>query len=203
MTIAQTVEHLVSQMGAPALFGIIGVESLGVPVPGETVLVAASAAASQGVLDIRTVALAAFAGAVLGDNVGFLIGRTLGRRTVVRYGSRFGLTDAAFDRVEAVAARWGPLMVAFARFIVLLRQLNGIVAGTTGMRWPRFLAANVVGAGLWVGFWTTLAYRFGRDAHALVPWIWHHLSLVAAILVPALIALLLILWFSGRLRGRR
>ena len=53
-------------------------------------------------------------------------------------------------------------MVVVARFVVLLRQLNGLVAGTTRMPWPRFLAANVVGAALWVGLWTTLAYRFGR-----------------------------------------
>ena len=196
--IAQTVEHLVSEAGAPALFAILTLESLGAPVPGESAVIAASAAAARGALDIRAVALAAFAGAVLGDNIGYLIGRKLGRATVVRYGHRFGLTDAAFDRAEAITRRWGPLMVASARFVVLLRQFNGIVAGATGMPWPRFLAANAVGAALWVGLWCTLAYRLGREAHSFVPWIWHHLSVVAAVLVPVLILGLLVLHLAGR-----
>jgi membrane protein DedA with SNARE-associated domain len=203
IALVQTAEHLVSHLGAPALFVTLTLESLGAPVPGESAVIAASAAAARGELDIRAVALAAFAGAVLGDNIGYLIGRKLGRAAIVRHGRRFGLTDAAFDRAEAITARWGPLMVVLARFVVLLRQLNGIVAGTTGMPWPRFLLANAIGAALWVGVWTVLAYRLGRDAHAVLPWFWHHLGLVAAILVPALILVLLVLRLSGRLRARR
>ena len=201
--IAQTVEHVVTHLGAPALFATITLESLGAPVPGESAVIAASAAAARGELDNRAVALAAFAGAVLGDNLGYLIGRKLGRATVVRYGRRVGITDAAFDRAEAITARWGPLMVVAARFVVLLRQLNGIVAGTTGMPWPHFLAANAVGAALWVGLWTTLAYRVGHDAGRFVPWLWQHLSIVAAILVPVLLLGLVTLWVTGRLRARR
>ena len=71
-------------------------------------------------------------------------------------------------------------MVVVARFVVVLRQLNGIVAGTTGMPWPHFLAANAVGAALWVGVWTTLAWRFGHDTQ-IVPYLWHHLNLVAMV----------------------
>lgn len=203
IALVHSVEALVSHLGAPALFVTLTLESLGAPVPGESAVIAASAAAARGELDIRAVAAAAFVGAVLGDNVGYLIGRKLGRAPLVRYGSRFGLTDAAFDRAEAITARWGPLMVVVARFVVVLRQLNGIVAGTTGMAWPRFLVANALGAALWVGVWTTLAYRLGRDAHAFVPWFWHHLSLVAAILVPLLIFALLAYRLSGRPRGPR
>lgn len=201
-SLVQTVEHLVSQIGAPALFVMLTLESLGAPVPGESAIIAASAAASRGELDIRAVALAAFAGAVVGDNIGYLIGRKLGRRTVVRYGSRFGLTDAAFDRVEAVTRRWGPFVVVVARFIVLLRQLNGIVAGTTGMPWGRFVIANALGGMLWVGLWTTLAYRLGHEATSFVPWIWHHLSVVAAVGVPLLVLALALLVLTGRLGGR-
>lgn len=202
-SIVATVEHLVSQFGAPALFATITLESLGAPVPGESAVIAAAAAAGRGELDIRAVAIAAFAGAVLGDNIGYLIGRKLGRRTVVRYGSRFGLTDKAFGRVEAVMARWGALVVIVARFVMLLRQLNGIVAGTTGMAWPRFLLANALGAALWVGLWATLAYRLGHEAKSFVPWIWHHLGVIVAILVPVLILVLAGLRFSGRLRVPR
>ncbi len=190
--IAHAAEVFIATYGAPALFVTLALESLGAPVPGESAVVIAAAAAARGEIDIRAVVLAAFLGAVLGDNIGYLIGRKLGRQTLVRYGGRFGVTDAAMAKAEAITARWGPLMVVSARFVVLLRQLNGLVAGSTGMPWLHFLAANVVGAALWVGVWTTLAYKLGQDT-AIVPYLWHHLSLLAAVLVPALIVVMLLL----------
>jgi membrane protein DedA with SNARE-associated domain len=187
--ITHTFASLLSEYGVPALFLTIALESLGAPLPGESAIILASGAAAEGRLSIHAVVLAAFVGAVLGDNVGYLIGRRLGRPVIVRYGSRFGITDARFDKVEAVARQRGALMVVVARFVVVLRQLNGIVAGSSGMPWPRFLAANIAGAALWVGLWSTLAYRFGRSLDVL-PFLLHHLSLVAAIATPLLIAAL-------------
>ena len=181
---------LVEQYGILALFLSVTFEAIGAPLPGESAVMVASASAAKGALDIRAVALAAFAGAVLGDNIGYLIGRKLGRPVIVHHGARFGATDANMDRVEAVVARYGALMVVFARFFVILRQLNGIVAGTTGMRWPVFIVANMIGAALWVGLWTTLAYSFGASARDILPFFWHHLALVAAILTPLGIAAL-------------
>jgi membrane protein DedA with SNARE-associated domain len=167
----------------------VTLEAIGAPLPGESAVLISAGAAAAGQLDIRAVFLTAFAGAVLGDNIGYLIGRRLGRPAVARYGARFGATDANLAKVEGVIARRGAVMVVFARFFVILRQLNGIVAGTSGMRWTTFLAANVVGAALWVGFWSTIAYRFGKSVDIL-PFILHHLALVAAVLVLALIAAL-------------
>ena len=92
----------------------------------------------------------AWAGSVLGDNLGYAIGRRLGRTAVTRYGARIGLTASRFDAVERVFARYGAATVAFARFVNILRQLNGIVAGTLGMEWQRFLMFNALGAALWV-----------------------------------------------------
>jgi membrane protein DedA with SNARE-associated domain len=188
-------QTLLAQYGVAALFLSVMFESLGAPLPGESAIVLTSAAAARGEFDINTIAVAAFLGAVIGDNIGYLIGRRFGRAVLVRYGSRFGVTDRNLDRAEAVARRRGPLMVVFARFVVILRQLNGIVAGTTGMRWPTFLLANMLGAALWVGLWTTLAYRFGHST-AIVPFLWHHLSLVAAVAVPLLV--LLLVWLHTR-----
>ena len=185
-------EGVITAYGALALFVCLTLESLGMPVPGESAVIFASAAAAAGKLDIRTVALAAFAGAVLGDNIGYLIGRAVGRPVIVRFGRHVGLGEAQLDRAEALARRHGPVMVVFARFVVLLRQLNGIVAGTTGMHWATFGIANAVGAALWVGVWTTLAYRFGHSAKDLLPFLWHHASLVAAVLVPLLVVALVI-----------
>ena len=191
-------EGFIAAYGAVALFACVTLEALGAPVPGESAIIFASAAAAEGKLDIRAVALAAFAGAVLGDNIGYLIGRKLGRPVILRFGKRFGFGAAQLDRAEAIARKRGPLMVVFARFVVLLRQLNGIVAGTTGMHWATFGIANAIGAALWVGVWTTLAYRFGRSAHEFLPFLWHHLHLLAAILVPLLIVGLGVLWLRTR-----
>lgn len=190
--LVHTFEALLVHYGVAALFLTVTLETLGAPLPGESALIAAAAAAARGAFPIEAVVAAAFAGSVLGDNIGYLIGRRLGRGAVLRYGGRVGITEAAMTKAEAITARWGPMMVVVARFVVLLRQLNGIVAGTTGMSWPRFIVANLAGAALWVGLWTSLAYRFGHDVR-IVPAVLHHLSLVAMILVPLLIAGLLLL----------
>lgn len=180
-------EALVAEYGIPALFFSVSLEALGAPLPGESAIILASGAAAQGEFSIYTVAITAFLAAVLGDNIAYAIGRKLGRPAILRYGGRVGVTEAALAKTEAVAHRYGPLMVVFARFVVGLRQLNGLVAGTTGMHWLTFLLANMAGAALWAGFWCTLAYRFGISSNVL-PFFWHHLNLVAAIAVPLIIA---------------
>ncbi len=187
----------VAEYGIPALFLSITLEALGAPLPGESAIIIASGAAAAGKLDIRTVVAAAFVAAVLGDNIGYLIGRKFGRSAILRVGHRFGVTEKALATAEGIEKRYGPLMVVFARFVVVLRQLNGLVAGTTAMPWPRFLVANMAGAALWVGLWTTLAYRFGRSVDIL-PYVWHHLSLVAAIATPLLIIGLVVVHLRHR-----
>lgn len=189
--------HFLEHYGALALFVTTTLEALGAPLPGESAVIAASAAAAAGKLSIVHVVLAAFLGSVLGDNIGYLIGRDLGRPVILRYGSKVGVTEATLSRAEGIMRRRGPLIVVIARFVVLLRQLNGLVAGTTGMPWPRFLAANLLGAALWVGVWVTLAYKLGHEADVL-PWIWHHLGLVAAVVVPGLFLVLI----GARMFGR-
>lgn len=191
---------LVEQYGVTALFVSITFETLGLPLPGESALIASSAAAGAGKLNILHVVVAAYAGAVLGDNIGYLIGRRYGKVVILRYGTRLGITDDKYVQAEAIAAKYGPFMVVAARFIVLLRQLNGLVAGTTGMHWAKFLLANMIGAGLWVGFWATLAYQFGHSV-SIVPWIWHHLSLVAMVVIPALLLVIALLYLRVRRRN--
>lgn len=193
-------EALLSEYGVAAMFVTVLLESFGLPLPGETAIIATATGAALGRFPIETVAIAAFLAAVIGDNIGYLIGRELGRPVILRHGRRIGITEAALARVEDTMRRRGPIIVVIARFVVLLRQLNGLVAGTSRMPWPRFLLANVLGAALWVGVWATLAYRLGREAHVL-PWIWHHLGLIAAIVVPGLIVALLLVRVFGR--GRR
>jgi membrane protein DedA with SNARE-associated domain len=190
-------ETFVRQYGLAGLFVDIFLESMGLPLPGETLLIVASALAGLGKLNIFAVASTAFVAAVAGDNVGYVIGRKLGRPLVVRYGGRIGITHERLDRVERIIQKRGPIIVAVARFVILLRQLNGIAAGTAGMHWRRFLIANAVGAALWVGFWTVVAYRFGAKTH-IMPYLWHHISWVVAVVVLLTLILLLFGWWQRR-----
>jgi membrane protein DedA with SNARE-associated domain len=146
---------------------VVFVEDFGVPAPGETILLAAGVYAGAGRLDIVAVAAIAFAAAVVGDNVGYLIGRVGGRAFVHRWGRYVFLTPKRFAAAEAFFGRHGGKIVTVARFVEGLRQANGIIAGTTGMRWRRFLAFNALGAALWVGVWATLAYLAGDHITAV------------------------------------
>lgn len=150
------------QAGLLILFAAVFFEDFGLPLPGETVLVTAAAMASQGKLPITAVCLVAFVAAVLGDNVGYLIGRTGGHRLLIRKGGAIGLTRARLARVERFFHRYGGVIVVVARFFEGLRQLNGIVAGSMMMDWRLFLLFNSIGAALWVSVWGLGVFFFGH-----------------------------------------
>jgi membrane protein DedA with SNARE-associated domain len=152
---------LLGHYGYWAVGAVILVEDFGVPAPGETILLAAGVYAGAGRLNIGTVAVIAFVAAVVGDNIGYLIGHLGGRAFVHRWGRYVFLTPKRFQAAEEFFGRHGGKIVTVARFIEGLRQANGIIAGTTGMPWRRFLAFNALGAALWVGLWTTLSYLVG------------------------------------------
>ena len=118
--------------------------------PGESLLIGAAILAGRGTVSLSALLVSAWAGAVIGDNIGYLIGRNFGHTLIVRFGKKVGLTSARLDKVAAIFAKYGPATVAFARFFNVLRQLNGIFAGTLEMSWWRFLAFNAFGGALWV-----------------------------------------------------
>jgi len=178
--------HGVKDASIPALFACLTLETLGLPLPGESALIAASAAAGAGKLPIYGVLGAAWIGSVLGDNIGYLIGRNVGRRAVISHGARIGITEQRYAKVESIIARYGFAVVIVARFVVLLRQLNGLVAGSAGMPWRRFIFANIIGAALWVGFWGLLAYHIGKASDVL-PAIWRHWPVILGVLLPVLL----------------
>ena len=153
-----------------AVFLLIMLEDFGLPTPGETALVAASVAAAAGRLNIWGVLLAAVLGAIIGDNIGYAIGHFGGRRLVVNVGSRFGLGTDKLEHAEGFFHRWGDVVVAGARFVEVLRQLNGVIAGTMGMHWATFLAYNTLGAVLWVGVWGAIGYFAGHNLKVIEAW---------------------------------
>jgi membrane protein DedA with SNARE-associated domain len=153
---------LLDHYGYLALGGLILVEDFGVPAPGESILIAASVYAGAGRLNIVAVGLIAVLAAVIGDNIGYIIGRSGGHALVLRFGKYVLLTRERQDKAERFFGRYGGQIVVVARFIEGLRQLNGIIAGTAEMPWPRFLVFNTVGAVLWVGVWSTVGYLAGN-----------------------------------------
>ncbi|MEU7055921.1 DedA family protein [Streptomyces sp. NPDC046197] len=158
---------LLSHYGYWAVAAVVFVEDFGIPAPGETILIAAGVYAGAGRLNVGAVAAIAFVAAVAGDNIGYLIGRSGGRAFVHRWGRYVFLTPERFRAAERFFAHHGGKIVTVARFIEGLRQANGIIAGTSGMPWRRFLAFNALGAALWVGLWTTLAYIAGTHINAV------------------------------------
>jgi len=179
--------NLVAQYGYLGVALLVGVESFGVPAPGQTAIILGAGYAAHGHLAVLGVAVTAFLAAVVGDSVGYLIGRAGGRRIILRYGSYVRLTPERFARLEGVMRRHGPKLVAVARFVEGLRQFNGIIAGATGMPWRRFAVFNAIGAALWVAVWVTVGYFAGDHIRAIVTQL-HHFQwyLVATALVVAL-----------------
>jgi len=161
------VKPYLDHYGYWALFGAILLEDFGLPVPGETMLIASALLASQGEMHIVPLVLIACVAAVSGDNIGYAIGRFGGRRLVLRYGRYVLITEERLNKAEGFFRRYGGAVVVMARFLAGLRQLNGIVAGTVKMSWRRFLAYNMLGAVLWVGFWGMLFYELGEKAARL------------------------------------
>lgn len=161
--------------------GVIGLESLGIPLPGEVMLVGAALLSSRHELavDPAGVAAAAITGAVIGDSIGYSIGRRFGMPLFDRLGRRFpnhfGPGHIAY--AEHLFARWGTSAVFFGRFVALLRILAGPLAGALKMRYSHFLVANVTGAICWAGGTTALVYYAGMAAeHWLSRFSWVALS---------------------------
>jgi membrane protein DedA with SNARE-associated domain len=183
---------------SPAVYAtvgvVIGLESLGIPLPGEIILVSAALLASHHATGINPlgVGAAAVVGAVVGDSIGYAIGRRFGMRLFDRLERRFprhfGRAHVAF--AEHIFARWGTAAVFFGRFIAILRILAGPLAGALKMVYPRFLAANVAGGVLWAGGTTALVYYLGIAAErwlSSISWV----ALVVALLCGIAAALFL------------
>jgi len=184
--------------GYLAVAGFLFFEDFGIPVPGETMLIAASLYAGAGHLNVFLVGLVAFLAAVAGDNVGYAIGRFGGRELVERYGKFVLLTGDRLDRGEKFFDRHGGKIVVIARFIEGLRQLNGIIAGVAGMHWARFLLFNALGAALWVTVWTSLGYLAGNNVETVSRYFTYF-----AIAAGTVFAGIVIWHLVRRRRGRR
>ena len=160
-------QDLVADYGYWTVAGVVGLESMGIPVPGETVLIVASIYAGAHDGNIALVIAAAAAGAIIGDNAGYMIGREFGYRLLLRFGSYLGLTEARVKLGQYLFFKHGTKVVFFGRFVAVLRVLAAFLAGVNHLPWPRFLIANAAGGILWATVVGMAAYTFGKGMHKI------------------------------------
>jgi membrane protein DedA with SNARE-associated domain len=162
------VDHLVESFGYPLLFLLVMSESSGVPIPGETSLIAAAVLASQGKLEIVLVVALAAAAAIVGDNIGYLIGRKGGRWLLERPGAFQRQRLEVLHVGEPFFETHGPKAVFFGRFLLGLRVWASWLAGATRMRWHLFVLWNALGGIAWASAIGLLAYFLGHSAGGAV-----------------------------------
>jgi len=186
----ETITHLIAQHGYWVVASIVCLESMGVPLPGETTLVSAAVyAGTTHELNIWMLMFAAAIGAIAGDNLGFWIGREYGYRLLLRYGSVIRLNQRRVKLGQFLFDRHGGAVVFFGRFVAILRVLAALLAGLNCMTWGRFLLFNALGAIVWAGAYGLGAYVFGHTLANALSSIGLVLGLVAA---AAAVAVLLV-----------
>ena len=158
--------HLLTTYGYLAVLVFVSIESIGIPFPGETMLlIAAIYAGTTHRLFIPLVIVAAASGAILGDNIGFWIGREGGYRLLRRYGRYIRLDERKLKLGLYLFRKHGGKVVFFGRFIAVLRVFAAFLAGTNRMPWPRFLLFNALGGIVWATLYGMGGYLLGDNIH--------------------------------------
>ena len=190
---------LVARYGYALLVVLIGLESFGIPLPGETALITAAALAARGHLNIFLVVPAAAAGAINGDNAGYWLGRKGGIALVRRFGSKVGLTETKLLRVHRFFEDHGPKTVFIGRFIALLRSWAAALAGVGEMPYGTFSLYNALGGIAWAAVFGALGYVFGHN----IPLLERYVGRVSIALVALVVAGALVFLWRRRRRAER
>ena len=181
-----TLTHLLATYGYLAVLLFVAIESTGIPFPGETMLlVAAIDAGTTHQLSIVLVIVAAASGAILGDNLGFWVGREGGYRLLRRFGRYIRLEERRLKLGQYLFLKHGGKVVFFGRFVAVLRAWAAFLAGTNRMPWPRFLLFNAAGGIVWATFYGLGGYLLGDNIHRLVGPLGIVLLVLAVLLIIA------------------
>ena len=159
------IHYLFAHYGVWTVALMVGLESLGLPLPGETVLILASVYVAIHGGNIAMVIGAAILGAIVGDNIGYALGRGFGYPLLLKFGPYVGLSEGRIKLGQYLFMRHGGMVVFFGRFFAILRFLAAFLAGVNRLVWPRFLLANASGAIVWATAVGLLAYILSRDIH--------------------------------------
>ncbi|CAN5704954.1 DedA family protein [soil metagenome] len=187
-----SIAHLIHVYGLWVLFAVLTLESIGVPAPGETALITAALYAERThQLDIGWVIVVASAAAIVGDNIGYLLGRSVGVPLVGRYGRYVGLTESRLKVGQYLFLKHGGKIVFFGRFVAFLRTFAALLAGINRMHWSHFLLMNALGGICWATLFGGGAYLFGAEMKRVA-------GPVSAVLLVAVIALAAVGFFFFR-----
>jgi undecaprenyl-diphosphatase len=193
----ETIYELISSYGYLIVFLLVGIESFGIPVPGETALITAAAFGALGRLNIYGVVAVATAGAILGDNAGYWIGKKGGMALVRKYGSYLHLDEKKIEKMHGFFERHGPKTIFLGRFISLLRCWAAVLAGVARMPYGTFMFWNALGGIIWATIFGTLGYFFGKNLPLLERYL-GQASMAVALLVALVVgAALFARWFSS------
>lgn len=177
----ETLTDVLSTYGYAVVFVTILLESTGLPFPGESLLIVAGIMAGHGEINIHGVVLASLAGGTMGDGLGYWIGHRYGRRFLLRFGPRLGLTPEGYARIERRFREIGPPLVLVARFFLVLRQTAGFASGALRFPWWRFLFFNALGSALWSSAYGYGAWLLGDRLHEWFggsPWVYAGVAVV-------------------------
>src|ERR687889_2022269 len=181
-------------------FGVM-LESTGVPLPGETILLASGVLVQQGHLDLGDAIVFGILGAVIGDQIGYWVGREGGRRFVLRWGRYVFISPERLVRAEAFFERHGGKAVFLARFFSGLRVFGALVAGTSRMRWATFILYNALGGAVWATAVVPLGYFLGGSLALVEGWLGRATLVVILVLAVAVGFYLAYRW-AARNRAR-
>jgi membrane protein DedA with SNARE-associated domain len=189
--IGSNLDSLLATYGYLAVFVFVGIESIGIPVPGETMLVTAAIyAGTTGRLSIFWVIVASSAGAIVGDNIGYTIGRTGGYRLLKRYGRYIRLEENRLRLGQYLFHKHGSKVVFFGRFVSVLRIFAAFLAGVNRMHWRRFLIFNAAGGIVWSTIYGLAAYLLGQQLLRLSGRVDLSLAIVGVAVIIAVIVFL-------------
>jgi membrane protein DedA with SNARE-associated domain len=177
-------KELIHQYGAWIVFALVFLESIGLPLPGEAILVSAAIfAGTTQELSIVLVLFAAIIGAILGSIIGFWIGDRYGYPLLLRYGSYIGLTETRIKIAQYLFRRQGIIVVLIARFVAVMRSVVGFIAGANRMPFTNFIIANSAGAAGWALFYGLGAYYLGKGVEEFAKPFALALAVIAAIVI--------------------
>ena len=180
--------ELFARYGYLVVFTGVLLENAGLPVPGETALLAGAALAKFGRLSLPWVIVTAIGAAILGDNMGFLIGRLGGRALAERHGGKVGLTGVRLAQFDRFFDRHGAKTVFIARFVTGLRVFGALLAGASGLPWRKFLFYNAAGAVVWSSCVGAAGYLLAFSWETLERWV-GRTGLIALVVIGAIAAL--------------
>jgi membrane protein DedA with SNARE-associated domain len=198
LDITDRILPIIEQYGYLVVFFGVMLESIGVPIPGETILIVAGFLVQQGTLNLTDTIVLGISGTILGNQIGYWAGLKGGRPFVLRWGYYVGITPERLARVEGFFARHGGKAVFLARFIPWLRAFGALVAGIGHMHRRRFFFYNILAGAVWATASVMVGYLFGESLGLMETWI----GPGAVLLVVVLVFLALVFYLAYRFRGK-